>query len=240
MTQTARNRPRLLLTRPQAAAERFARQFTNRFGADWPVTIAPLMAIRPLAVTEAAAVQAADALIFTSQHAIAPVAGAVLSRGRRAFCVGGLTAAAARAAGFEVCAEAEDAAALLRQILAAPARGTLLHARGNESAFPLAARLAEAGRNAGELVVYAQHPQPPSPEAVALLNGTAPLLVAAFSPNSARLLAQAARQATAPLALAAISPAAALACDEMPTIHRQIAPRPDAEGMLEAFAALLA
>lgn len=238
MTVSLAPRPMLLLTRPREGSEQFATQFRARFGADWPVLIAPLMEIEPQSV----ALGAAEALLFTSRHAIAPV----LTAGppcRKAYCVGATTAEAARLAGFEVAGEASDAAQLYEHLAALKAAGQpagpLLHARGAETAFPLAERLNSAGIETQEAVVYAQHPRPPSPEALALLAAKAPVLLAAFSPNSARLLAGLGRAAKAPLWLAAISDKAAAACSNLPCAGLRIAPQPDREGMLTAFAQLL-
>lgn len=238
MTVSPGPRPTLLLTRPREGSARFAAQFRTRFGADWPVLIAPLMETEPQAV----ALGPAKALLLTSRHAIAPV----LAAGppcREAYCVGEATAEAARLAGFEVVEKAADAAQLFTRLLAVKAAGQLagplLHARGAETAFPLAERLNHAGVETHQAIVYAQRPQPPSPEAVALLAAEAPVLLAAFSPNSARLLADFGRAAQAPLWLAAISDKTAEACAGLPRAGLRIAPQPDREGMLAAFALLL-
>ena len=226
--------PTLLLTRPRAGSERFARQFRARCGQDWPIVIAALMEIEPTGVD----LPAANALIFTSEQAVGPVAKAAALAGRPVFCVGERTASVARSAGFEVLAVGVNAEDLLGLILAAPDPGVLLHARGNETAFPLAERLGTAGRQIREAVVYAQVPQPPSAEALALLQKPGPLLLPVFSPNSGRLLTALAQGAQAQLRVAAISEAAAKACAGLPAARLQVAQTPSAEALLDALVAL--
>lgn len=225
-------RPPLLLTRPRAGSERFAAQFRARMGADWPVVIAPLLETTPTG----ADLPAANALIFTSEQAVKPLADSALA-GRPAFCVGSRTAAVVRQAGFPVLAVAPDAEHLFEVILSAPDPGPILHARGSESAFPLAERLCAAGRQVAEAIVYAQLPQPPAPEMLALFAQPGPVLVPIFSPNSGRLLAEAAQGARAELRLVAISEKAARACSALPATKLQIAARPDAEALLDALVA---
>ncbi len=227
-------RPRLLLTRPKAGSERFARQARARMGEDWPITIAPLLETEPTG----AALPAANVLIFTSEQAVAPVARSAAHAGMPVFCVGTRTAEVAQQAGFTVRDIAPNAEMLCARILAAPDCGILLHARGNESAFPLADRLNAQGRAAREAIVYAQKPQPLTAEARQLLDGTAPLLVPIFSPNSGRLLAAAAPDAQAPLRVVAISQAAAAACSGLPVETLHVAPTPTAEALLDVLVAL--
>ena len=227
-------RPRLLLTRPKVGSERFARAARARLGEDWPITIAPLLETEPTG----AALPAANVLIFTSEQAVGPVARSAAHARMAAFCVGTRTAEVARRAGFNVRDIAPNAETLCAQILAAPDCGMLLHARGNESAFPLAERLSAQGRSAREAIVYAQKPQPLTAEARQLLDGTAPLLVPIFSPNSGRLLAAAAPDAQAPLRVVAISQAAAAACSGLPVETLHVAPTPTAEALLDVLVAL--
>ncbi|WP_169583118.1 uroporphyrinogen-III synthase [Rhodobacter capsulatus] len=227
------SRPPLLLTRPRAGSERFAAQFRARMGEDWPVLIAPLLETEPTG----AALPAANALIFTSEQAVKPLAESALA-GLPAFCVGARTAAMVRQAGFPVLAVAPDAEHLCDVILTAADPGPILHARGSESAFPLAERLCAAGRRVAEAIVYAQLPRPPGPEMLALFAQPGPVLVPVFSPNSGKLLTLAAQGARAELRLVAISEKAARACTGLPATKLQIAARPDAEALLDALVAL--
>lgn len=235
-------RPPLLLTRPQAGSERFARQIRARFAAefgadaaaDWPVTISPLLEIEPTG----AALPAANALIITSQSAVGPVAQDPVQAGKPVYCVGERTAQVLAGAGFEVVAVAPDAQTLLQVILAAPDRGRLLHARGAETAFALVRHLAQAGREVCEAVVYEQRPQPPAPALRALLAAPGPVMVPLFSPNSARLFAEVAAGARAQLHLAAISAAAAAPCAGLAGVDLQIADEPSAASLADRLVAL--
>lgn len=229
------SRPVLLLTRPRAASERFAQQFRARFGSDWPVIISPLLEIEPLD----AEIPQTQALIFTSEHAIAPVVAAGPAAGRRAYCVGGRTAQVARAAGFEVVRGAGGAAELLGVITQHHRGETLLHARGSEIAQPVAEKLNSAGIETKEAIVYAQIPHVPSIELRDALAGTVPVIAAVFSPNSGRQLLPLLIEAHAPLRLATISEAAARTLAPVRAERQQIAASPDAEGMLAAMTHLL-
>ncbi|SOC06799.1 uroporphyrinogen-III synthase [Rhodobacter maris] len=229
-------RPPLLLTRPRVGSERFARQFRARMDDEhWPVTIAPLLEIEPTG----ADLPAANALIITSESAVAPVAAAPALAGKPVYCVGERTAQALTRAGFEVALVAPDAKTLLPMILAVPDPGALLHARGSDIAFPLAERLTESGREVREAVVYAQMSQPPAPELLALLATPGPVLVPVFSPNSGRLLTEAAEGAQATLRVAAISHAAAEACATLPCSALRVAAKPSAEALLDVLVALM-
>lgn len=210
--------PTVLLTRPLADAHRFAARL-----ADVPVVISPILRIVPVAF-DRAAVEAGQALVFTSRHAVG-FAGP--GRGRIAYCVGSRTADDARAADFDVIEGPGDAEGLIP--LLRRAEGPLLHLRGRH----LARDLGVPG-----IVVYDQQFQPLDDQAKALLEGDQPVLLPLFSPRSARLVAQAARGRRAPLWLAAISPAAAAAWDG-PRDDLEIADHPDADSVLAAINRLL-
>lgn len=229
-------RPTLLLTRPAAQSRRFAAAFRARFGEDWPMLIAPLQQIVALCPN----VPEARELIFTSENAVAPLVALAPAAGRRAWCVGPRTAAAAAQAGFQVVVGAGDGVALAKQIIAARPAGPLLLARGAAQAHDLAKLLNSAGIETLSACVYAQEALPPSAASEALLAGSIPLLVPLFSPRSARLFAEAAAGAPAPLWLAAISEATAQACAEIGAARMQLAAAPDAESMLKALARLIA
>lgn len=228
-------RPPLLLTRPKAASQRFAREFRARFGADWPVLIAPLIEIAALR----APVPQADAVIFTSENAVAPFVAASAPAGRRAYCVGGRTAKVATAAGFDVIAGPGDAVRLLPLIVKHHTGGRLVHARGRHIAAPLAEQLNSAGIETFEAVVYEQRDQVLLPEAAALLREDGPVLVPLFSPRSAALFADCARDATANLLIAPISAAAAAPCTGLTRASIEIAAQPEAASVLDAMARLL-
>lgn len=232
--------PPILLTRPAAQADRFANALRRRFGAEIRIVSSPLLA--PRLLSPLLPDGPFRAVVFTSETAV--VAYSALSPPDRglAWCVGDATAAAARAAGFEVRSAGGDAATLLAAIRAAGTDGPLLHARGREVAANVADALNSAGIETFEAVVYSQEPQPLGPAARELLDQPGPVLLPLFSPRSATLLSAIAASAPfrPPLWIAAMSPAVAWAADALRPGRLEVARHPDAGAMVDAIAALLA
>lgn len=230
-------RPTLLLTRPRAQSEGFARAFRETFGQDWPVVISPLIEIVHLPATVPGDV---GGVLFTSQHAVAALSGSKLPARLPAWCVGPRTAAAARASGFDVQAGAPgDAAALLRILQDAGVRGPLLYPRGRHVARDLEQALAPLGIPVIPAIVYDQRPLPATQEALDLVGGTGPVLLPLFSPRSARLAAREFGRARAPIHAAAISKPACEAGSGLPVFRWELADTPDADGMMRAMARLI-
>lgn len=220
-TASAGPRPRLLLTRPEPAARRFAAQAA---GLGLEAVISPVLRIVPVA-HDAARLAAAAGLVLTSVHAL-PAAG--VGRGRPAICVGPATAEAARAAGFAVTEGPGDAARML----------PLLQGLGPGWLHPHGAHVARVLPVPG-MVVYDQCPQDLTPAARVLLEGAAPVILPLFSPRSAHVLAGQVGAARPPLWLAPISAAAAEAWHG-PAARLAVAATPDAPGVLAAIESLLA
>lgn len=220
--------PVVLITRPEAAARRFAAQ-VEALGLRH--VIAPLLRIAPVS-HDAQAVREARGLVFTSENG---VRFAGQGNGRPAWCVGPRTAEAARAAGYDVTEGPGDAAGLI-PLIGDLGRGWL-HPHGAH----VAARLPVPG-----VVVYDQLPLPLSPEAGVLLQGASPVILPIFSPRSARLAAgavEAARgPAGAPIWTVPISAAAEAewrAAWRGAEVRATIADRPDAQGILCAIRTML-
>lgn len=201
----------ILLTRPEAQSQRFAAQLRDA-GVQTPITFAPLLKIAAVPY-DAAALHGVRGIIFTSENGVAGYVAGGGPVGLPAFCVGPVTVAAARAAGFGPVLEAGgDAIALSQMLLARRPEGPLCHARGSHVAADLATSLTAAGLPVTEATVYAQHAQPLSPGARALLRGPGAVIVPVFSPRTARLLAGGWAELDQPRAkvtAVAISPAAA-------------------------------
>jgi uroporphyrinogen-III synthase len=228
-------RPTLLLTRPHEGSERFAQAFRNRFGADWPVVIAPLTRIvflRP-------EIPASDTLIFTSQHAVDAFCAIEPARGRRAYCVGAKTADVAQSAGFRAVAAGGDAESLLAMILQDHPTGALLHARGETVARAVSHPLNAAGIETFEAVVYAQRDADLSHEGREVLARGQPIIVPLFSPQSAVRFFAAADDLGASAHVIAISAAVAARCEGEKCAEIAVASSPDAEAMLDAAATVL-
>ena len=228
-------RPTLLLSRPRADSEGFAARFRARHGVDWPVIVAPVIEIAPVA----APVPTFTAAIFTSRHAVAPLVAQTPAAGRRAYCVGARTAEAARAAGFDTVTGPGDAATLVELIRAAPPGGRLLHARGDESAFPVADRLNSAGIETIEAILYRQEVQDLPADLLARIDAAHVLAAPVFSPRSARLLAGHLAGRGLDLRVAVISPAVAEAARALNPTQLRIAETPDTAGVWAALLRLL-
>ncbi|PPB82439.1 uroporphyrinogen-III synthase [Albidovulum inexpectatum] len=230
-------RPTLLLTRPRPQSVRFARDFRETFGRDWPVVISPLIEIVHLPATVPGDV---GGVLFTSQHAVAALSGSRLPAGLPAWCVGPRTAAAARASGFDVQAGAPgDAAGLVRILQDVGVRGPLLYPRGRHVARDLEQALAPLGIPVLPAIVYNQRPLPATQEALDLVGGPDPVLLPLFSPRSARLAVREFAQARAPIHAVAISEAARQAGADLPVCQWALADSPDADGMMRAMARLI-
>lgn len=233
--------PVLLLTRPRAQAERFARAAEAALG-PLQVVIAPLVEIRRKPLTLDPAGHAG--FIFTSENGVRHFAAQSGLRDRPVWCVGPRTAAVAARAGFAVQPLTEaggDAEALIRALRAARPALPLLHLRGAHAVTDLAGRLTAEGLACDEAVVYAQSDLPPTPDALHALAGTAPVLLPVFSPLGA-VRAAAMLRAAGPAAtgmVVAISPAAAARWRDTGGERRgwivTVAPSPDADGMMQAL-----
>src|SRR5438105_3651215 len=135
---------RLLLTRPRDDAEELAK--TLKLGGHEPV-VAPLIQIRPVPAPDIP-LAGVQAVVATSANGIRVFAARSAVRHLPVFTVGPQTAEAARRAGFGQTISANgDSAALAVTISEQlnPARGSLLHAAGADTAGRLAQILAERG-----------------------------------------------------------------------------------------------
>ncbi len=232
--------PSILLTRPTAAADRFARSLRARFGSGIRIVISPVLTPKLLAPPIPAGPFAA--LVFTSETGVAGFRQVSADRHLPAWCVGNRTAAAARAAGFDTRSAAGDLGALAEAIRRAGVTGPLLYARGRDTAGSLSKIMKTFNITVKEMVVYEQQATPLTAEATALLADDRPVLAPLFSPRSAALFCAEppVQRRLAPLLIAALSPAVAAACTGAQAQQTVCATRPDAEAMLEAIRSLLA
>jgi len=230
-------RPTLLLTRPESQSRRFAAAFCARFGTDWPVVISPLSA--PVFETFPDTAGWHGSLAFTSETGVAAYVRATGRRDMPAWCVGTRTADAARAAGLQATAGPGDGTGLARAMVAGGCTGPVWHIRGEDLAFDLATALNSAGIETHEVLSYRQVDCAPTAEALALMAGTAPVLLPLFSVRSADRAVSAFGRVRAPVDIAAISDAVAEAA-LMPARRTVIAAAPGATPMLDALALLIA
>lgn len=206
--------PLVLITRPEAAARRFAAELAPL---QVDHVIAPLMRIEAVPHDQTR-LHGARQLVLTSVNAV-PAAGP--GAGRLAYCVGPATAEAARQAGFDVIEGPGDAARLGPMLVG---KAGLLHPHG---------RHVTEGLPVEGMVVYDQVAIPLPAAGRAALEGGRPVLWPLFSPRSARLAAAAiaAVEVRAPITPLAISAAAARAFGPWPD-RIAIARTPDAAGLL--------
>ena len=224
--------PILLLTRPDAAARRFAGQL----GAQVETLYSPLLRIDLLDV--APMVGAARAIILTSENG-AMAAGRMPGLPCDAWCVGDRTAAAAMEQGFTPLSAHGDADALIALILSHHETGPLLHIRGEHVRGDVAKRLNAAGVITRDIVAYRQQSQALSPQALAALAGSRPVILPLFSPRTVTILAQSG-PFSAPLHVVAIGVEAAELAKELGPRSSVQAISPDAMGMVQAVRASLA
>ncbi len=231
------SRPTVILTRPRLVAARFAAQLQARFGQDLPILLSPLL--EPGFRAPALPAMPVAGVIFTSETGVAGLARLSAHRGP-AICVGPGTAAAASAAGWQAEVLGGDAAGLLDALSSHPRPGQWLHARGEHAIADLAGLLSGLGMQTSDVIVYSQDILPLSAAAHAALRRPDPVILPVFSPRSARVFVAQAGEVTAALSLAAISAAAAAPLASLHPARQVIAATPDAPGMLDAVAMLLA
>jgi uroporphyrinogen-III synthase len=221
--------PKLLLTRPPAAAAAFLQALGPWAG---QVILSPLLDIVP--VRTAPPDPAPRALVFTSKSAVQAYEGATALP---AYCIGDATTAAARGRGFHAQKVGADAADLVARLPALQPPEPLVHVRGVHVAKPVSAQLARSGLRCGEWIVYDQVARVLSDEATAALATPDAAILPVFSPRSADLLGRSLRE-IAPVAdciFVVISPAvAARIIDHLPNARVFTADAPDAAAMVDA------
>lgn len=157
---------RLLVTRPEAEAERTAAALRAR---GHVVLVAPVLRIEPYRNVELGA-GPWSGLVMTSGNA----ARAIATHPHFArltdlplFAVGAQTAKAARAAGFRRVTSADgDAGDLVKLVAAGGTTGTLLYLAGDDRARDLAGELATAGVRVDTAIVYRAAAAAALPESV--------------------------------------------------------------------------
>lgn len=231
-------RPTLLLTRPAEQSQRFAQSVAAVLGADWPMVISPMSRLDIL--TTALPLEGVESLVFTSETGVAAFLRLSDRRDLRVWCVGERTAAAARAAGLPVIVGPGDGAGMIEAIVDTAPQGLMLYVHGLHMAVDVARELTKAGLKARGVTAYDQIALPPTPQALALLMGEAPVLLPLFSGRAAQLLTRLNPLPRAPLHIAAISPAVAEAAAVLKPRRIEVAREPNAAMMLDALQRLIA
>ncbi len=225
--------PLILLTRPQAQAERFAEMCRAEFGQVAEILIAPMQEIADTGTLPKIA--PGTSLIFGSENGVLAYIRQGGPTGLRAYCVGDRTAKAAELAGLLALSANGAVTDLEAMILERHEGGALLHLHGEHVSGDLTGAMRRHGLPSTEHVLYTQRALPLSDVALAALASSARVIAPLFSPRSARLLADAApdmRNTTLPC----ISPAARLALPDTLQAHAPVSDAPTAIGMLIAVA----
>jgi uroporphyrinogen-III synthase len=182
-------KPVVLVTRPAEEALRTAMALAEH-GYDF--LIEPLLEIAPLPDAADRLAGAGDhaALLFTSANGVRVYAAAAARRDLPVYAVGGMTAEAARAAGFgQVHAAGGDVEALAEFVARTrkPGDGALLHVAGEHVAGDLAGRLNARGFRVHSVALYtAKAAAALSAKTRDMLTGGGLGAVLFFSPRTAR------------------------------------------------------
>ncbi|WP_386679324.1 uroporphyrinogen-III synthase [Loktanella sp. R86503] len=222
--------PILIITRPDPAGVLFAQDVTRRIGKAVSILNAPAIRIEPLPF------QAPDAahVIFTSSRAVAQ---APHGSGKTAWCVGGATAAAATANGYDVRSADGDADALVAMIINERPGGRMVHLAGRHRRGAIAARLTAAGLICTTVEVYDQVALPMPQALIDAVAGTKPIVVPVFSARSGQGLCT--LSFAAPLHVVAISAAVADLFRHIPQARILTVGHPDANHMTDMTVAVL-
>lgn len=223
----------LLLTRPQASAERFLGHLDPDLLGDAIICISPLVRIVPL--DPAPDPGGYEAVVFSSAHAV-DFAGS--GRGTPAYCVGQQTARAASGRHWDVKLLAETADDLVASMERHRVQGPLVHLAGKHRRGEIAQRLTALGAQTDVVTLYDQELLCLTNEAQNMLVGEAPVIVPLFSPRTAAQFAKEARDTSHVIAVA-ISPAVAQALDGTPLAGLRVAAAPTGEQMRQAVEILL-
>ncbi|MEM8553266.1 MAG: uroporphyrinogen-III synthase [Pseudomonadota bacterium] len=224
----------ILLTRPKAQADAFARRIEDVMGPG-EIVISPLLEIVPKGTPPD--LDRFDAIVLTSANAVTTWS-IKANEGMVAYCVGDATARAAKAAGFAVKSASGDWRALAKVLSAERPFGRLLYLRGEHTVGDLKHTLSVCGLDVSEQIVYAQNARDLTPEAAKVLAKPHPVLIPVFSPRSAKLLGPHLNAAAAETHIAAISPAVRDALPVQTVSRLEVATHPTAESVLERLAAL--
>ena len=218
----------LLLTRTQAASQRFLNLLPAKSLANVTVIVAPLLRIEKL--LEPADLAGAAGVIFTSSNGVhaAPAPQSDLP----AFCVGKRTTDVARAAGWQAQFSGATAEELVSTLAAQRPEAPLVHLHGRHTRGDVAKRLSDLGLKCEGKTIYEQHLQQLEPQTRRLISAQSDLIVPLFSPRLARHFASLGIDQVN-LSLIALSQAVAAELKGLPCKDLQVSTAPDAESMAQ-------
>ena len=216
----------VLLTRPEAAARRFADRLDSVLMAQISVVYSPLIEIRP--VPTDVDLSAYRGVLFTSANGVAAATDAGLNRDLTAFCVGPATTRAARDAGWAAEQSGQTAEELVEHVLQARPAAPLIHLRGRHARGDISAKLTAQGIQTDDCILYDQCALALSDAARTALR-TSHVIAPLFSPRTARLFRDSAPKGD--IVIAALSQAVADELDPQAGWPTEIADQPNAQAM---------
>jgi len=228
-------KPTLLLTRPQAQAERFAAQCVKVLG-EVDVVISPVLEV--VATDVDVDLARYGGVVLTSENGARMLSARADVAGMQAWCVGDRTATVAKALGMQAVSAGGDATALIDLVKQARPGGVLLHARGRDSRGDVAECLNAAGIRVESRVVYEQRPVALNAAARAVLSADSAVVLPVFSPRTANLLGKEMGAAAALLKIVALSQAVAEAWTGPKPECFTVAEQPDAAHMIRSIATI--
>ncbi len=226
MTSDNQNTPKILLTRPQAQSEQFAKMCRDATGAT-PV-ISPLIWIETLPIPPIDT--RFKGVIFTSVNGVNACPPANI----RAYCVGDKTMRVAQDAGFDAVSAGGNAGDLVELILG-QTKGPLIHVRGEHVRGDIATVLTQRGVPIQPVTAYRQTPRPLTKQARNLLEGYETVILPLFSPRTAKLFVAEMGNACAPIHIIAISDAVAQVVSGLENMTVTVADAPNADATLQAI-----
>jgi uroporphyrinogen-III synthase len=183
----------LLLTRPAAQSQAFARLCRARLGGgpDLRIIVSPLQRIDWLSGwADRTALDADDILVFTSANGVHGYIRLHPALGRVAWCVGAQTTRVAQAAGFSARQAGRDGRGLLASMPRPAGGARILHPGAEVLRVDIAGALRSEGFDARHLTVYRQVSLPLTPEALALVRRPGRIVAPQFSPAAAAWFAR--------------------------------------------------
>ncbi|MBY6056459.1 uroporphyrinogen-III synthase [Leisingera daeponensis] len=220
----------LLMTRPLAAAERFAGGLPAAARARLNVIYAPLIEVRPAQAP--VELQGVKGVIFTSSNGVSAASRETTKR-LPAYCVGQNTAQTAADAGWQARCLGQCADELTEALLQERPDAPLLHLRGAYTRGSIARRLIDGGLPCREQIVYDQVLLPLTEEAQTVLSAQNDVIVPLFSPRTARHFANLCKDASH-LHLIALSEAVADPLKGLSCKALSVSRAPDAAAMTAA------
>ncbi|WP_424928535.1 uroporphyrinogen-III synthase [Amaricoccus tamworthensis] len=228
-----RQPPTLLLTRPERQSRAFADVLEAEAPGRFRIVTAPLLTIAP--VPGELDLTGITHLLFTSANGVEQFAARTPDRSIPALCVGAMTAAAARRAGFSAKSADGDVHALTRLAVTEHTAGEMLHVRGRHAAGDLTGALKAQGIPARAAEIYSQGPARPDSHTARMLATRQIDILTFFSPRTAAVFADLARENDWDLShstAVSLSPAADSALGDLTLADRLTAKHPDREGIL--------